>query len=88
MASVSSKSLKRFLVNFQMKKPTIPRAAIPPATERPMIEPVLSELLSLLEPLSAPLEADEEAEALVLVPDIVVVRSTVPPAAFVDVTTL
>jgi hypothetical protein len=40
IASWSSKSLNRFLVNFQMKNAMIPIAATPPATERPIIEPV------------------------------------------------
>lgn len=86
MASLSSKSLKRFLVNFQMRKPTIPKAATPPATERPIIDPVpspLSPLLLLL--LSAPLVADEEGEEVAL--DIVSVTTTVSPPAFTEVTT-
>jgi hypothetical protein len=37
----SSKSEKRFLVNFQIKKAMRPMTATPPATDRPMIEPVL-----------------------------------------------
>jgi len=41
IASLSSKSEKRFLVNFQIKKAMRPMTATPPATERPMIEPVL-----------------------------------------------
>jgi hypothetical protein len=40
IASLSSKSEKRFLVNFQIKKPTMPMSATPPATERPTMEPV------------------------------------------------
>ena len=41
----SSKSEKRFLVNFQIKKAMRPMTATPPATERPMMVPVLKELL-------------------------------------------
>ena len=37
---LSSKSVKRFLVNFHMKKATTPMTATPPATDKPMIEPV------------------------------------------------
>lgn len=37
---MSSKSEKRFLVNFQTKKATTPMRATPPATDRPTIEPV------------------------------------------------
>jgi len=46
MASLSSNSEKRFLVNFQTKKATMPITAIPPATDIPMIEPVLRPELS------------------------------------------
>jgi hypothetical protein len=42
MASWSSKSVKRFRVNFQTKKPTIPKTATPPATDMPTIEPTPS----------------------------------------------
>lgn len=69
-----------------MRKPTIPKAATPPATERPIIDPVpspLSPLLLLL--LSAPLVADEEVEEVVL--DIVSVTTIVSPPAFTEVTT-
>jgi hypothetical protein len=45
MASLSSKSEKRFRVNFHTKKAMMPITATPPATERPMIEPVPKELL-------------------------------------------
>lgn len=38
--ALSSKSAKRFLVNFQTKNETMAITATPPATERPMIEPV------------------------------------------------
>jgi hypothetical protein len=38
--SLSSKSWNRFLVNFHMAKATIPNTATPPATDRPIIEPV------------------------------------------------
>lgn len=38
---LSSKSVKRFLVNFHMKKATTPMTATPPATDKPIIEPVL-----------------------------------------------
>ncbi len=38
----SSKSEKRFLVNFHTMKPMIPKSATPPATDRPMIVPVLT----------------------------------------------
>lgn len=71
-----------------MKKPMIPISATPPATERPIIEPVPSELLLPLELLSAPLVAVEEADELLLVPDTTTVWITVPPAEFVDVTTV
>src|SRR5258707_1354480 len=37
---LSSKSVKRFLVNFHMKKATTPMTATPPATDKPIIEPV------------------------------------------------
>jgi hypothetical protein len=37
----SSKSEKRFLVNFQTKKAMRPMTATPPATDRPIMEPVL-----------------------------------------------
>jgi len=40
IASLSSKSENRFLVNFQTKKATTPMTAMPPATDKPMIEPV------------------------------------------------
>jgi len=51
MASLSSKSAKRFRVNFQTKKRMMPTAAMPPATDSPMMEPVLRPpLLELLEP--------------------------------------
>lgn len=40
IASLSSKSEKRFLVNFQTKNEMMPITATPPATERPMMEPV------------------------------------------------
>jgi hypothetical protein len=40
MASLSSKSVKRFWVNFHTKKPTITRTAIPPATDKPTIGPI------------------------------------------------
>ena len=36
-----SKSEKRFLVNFQIKKAMRPMTATPPATDKPIIEPVL-----------------------------------------------
>lgn len=53
IASLSSKSAKRFLVNFQIKNEMMPMTATPPATERPTMEPVprpleLSELLLLV----------------------------------------
>lgn len=51
----SSKSEKRFLVNFQTKNETIAMTAIPPATERPIIEPVPRLLESL--------EVDDVCEA-------------------------
>lgn len=58
--SLSSKSEKRFLVNFQTKNAIIPINATPPATESPTIEPVPSpELSSLL--FAAALEVDEGA---------------------------
>jgi hypothetical protein len=38
--ALSSKSAKRFLVNFQTKNEMIAMTATPPATDRPMIEPV------------------------------------------------
>ena len=44
--ALSSKSEKRFLVNFQTKKATMPIKATPPATDIPMIEPVLRPELS------------------------------------------
>jgi hypothetical protein len=40
IASLSSKSLNLFRVNFHTKKPTMPRTASPPATDRPIIVPV------------------------------------------------
>jgi len=40
MASLSSKSEKRFLVNFHTKNAMIPITATPPATDIPTIEPV------------------------------------------------
>lgn len=40
IASLSSKSAKRFLVNFQIKNEMMAMTATPPATERPIIEPV------------------------------------------------
>lgn len=51
IASLSSKSAKRFLVNFQIKNEMMPMTATPPATERPTMEPVPRplELLPLVE---------------------------------------
>ena len=45
---LSSKSENRFLVNFQMKNAMTPMTATPPATDIPMIEPVLRPGLPLL----------------------------------------
>lgn len=90
IASVSSKSLNRFLVNFQMKNDIIPRAAIPPATDRPIIDPVLSPLLSslLLLELSAPSveEGEADEDVLLSVPVNVCVIVVAPPGP-VDTTT-
>lgn len=57
----SKSSVNRFLVNFQITNATMPKNAIPPATERPTIVEVLTpfEPLSLL---SAPEPALEEVE--------------------------
>lgn len=48
IASLSSKSAKRFLVNFQIKNEMMPMTATPPATERPIMEPVPRPLEPLL----------------------------------------
>lgn len=48
IASLSSKSVKRFLVNFQIKNEMMPITATPPATERPTMEPVPRPLELLL----------------------------------------
>lgn len=55
---LSSKSLKRFLVNFHTKKPMIPMTAMPPATDMPMMGPIPRPLLSSC--LSPVLVADSE----------------------------
>lgn len=66
MASVSSKSEKRFLVNFQTKNAMMPMTATPPATAKPTMEPVPKPL----DELSAPLVG--AAEVLLLEEDAVV----------------
>jgi hypothetical protein len=43
---LSSKSEKRFRVSFQTRNAMIPMTATPPATERPIIEPVPRAVLS------------------------------------------
>lgn len=48
IASLSSKSAKRFLVNFQIKNEMMAMTATPPATERPIMEPVPRPLELLL----------------------------------------
>lgn len=53
IASLSSKSVKRFLVNFQIKNEMMPITATPPATERPIMDPVPR-------PLELPLLAEED----------------------------
>jgi hypothetical protein len=63
--SLSSKSENRFLVNFQIMKATIPMTAIPPATDIPMIDPVLRLLLLLGGALAG--ELGETAEELEVV---------------------
>lgn len=80
------KSLKRFLVNFQTKKPMIPKSATPPATDIPTIEPVLKPLSSSeslaeeeLAAAAAELVDDEVSEG-------VIVTVTFSPSAFVVVT--
>jgi hypothetical protein len=83
---LSSKSEKRFLVNFQMMKATIPMTAIPPATDIPMIDPV-PRLLLLLLPLLAgggPWDGEDgSAEEL----ELVIVTVTGRPFGFVEVET-
>lgn len=83
MCLLSSKSSeKRFLVNFQMTKAIMPTRAMPPATERPMIVDVPTDLLVLSVFWSAPAEGVVEGEAVndgVIVSRMVVV----PPSASV-----
>lgn len=62
MASLSSNlSENRLRVNFQMTKARIPMSAIPPATDSPMIDPVLRLELS---PELLPVSVEEEVEGL------------------------
>lgn len=84
---LSSKSENRFLVNFQMKNAMTPMTATPPATDIPMIEPVLRPGPPLLGGLAgddaAAGAADGEFE------DSVCVKVSVPtPAVGVEVTVL
>lgn len=59
--SLSSKSANRLRVNFQMKNATMPMTAMPPATARPTIEPVLRPGELSLSAADVP-EAEVEAE--------------------------
>lgn len=63
MASLSSKSLKRFLENFQMKKAMMAITAMPPATDMPMMGPIPILLLVSVcevEGIGVPEEEEEE----------------------------
>jgi hypothetical protein len=71
--------VNRFLVNFHMKNATMPMTATPPATDIPMIEPVLRLellLLELLEGLDA--GAAEATELDDAPPDSICVEVCVP----------
>lgn len=61
MASLSSKSEKRFLVNFHTKNAMMPITATPPATDIPMIEPVLRPEVSSGEAVGVA-DAEEEED--------------------------
>jgi hypothetical protein len=83
---LSSKSENRFLVNFQMKNAITPMTATPPATDIPIIEPVLRlepPLVLLAEDDAAAEAADGEFD------DSVCVKVSVPtPVVGVEVTVL
>jgi hypothetical protein len=70
MASLSSKSANRFLVNFHTKKAMIPITATPPATDIPTMEPVPSPLE--LGELASDVAADELADELDVVVGVIV----------------
>lgn len=79
MNILSSKSLKRFLVNFQITKAITPSTATPPATAIPTIEPVPrpeSSSLSDAEPLDAVDDADADVPVAALVFVTVIVTSS------------
>lgn len=80
---LSSKSLKRFLVNFHTKKAMIAMTATPPATDIPMIGPIPIPLLGALSS-SLLLEVVEGAALLVEDEVVVTVRVTSTPAGLVE----
>jgi hypothetical protein len=74
---LSSKSENLFLVNFQTKKPMMPRTATPAATDIPMMEPVDRPPSPSSDPDWLVVAAAAEAVE-VPVPDWVVVTRTAP----------
>jgi hypothetical protein len=65
--ALSSKSLKRFLENFQMKKAMMAITAMPPATDMPMIGPTPRPLVESVECVAVGAGVVEDASVLVWV---------------------
>jgi len=78
MASLSSNSAKRFLVNFHTRKAMIAMTATPPATEMPIIEPVPRALLPLPPPV--PVGVLDAVALLVVEAEFVMTVMTVTPS--------
>ena len=81
--ALSSKSEKRFLVNFHTKNAIIPITATPPATARPMIEPVPRPELSLSLSLAAVGVPDADVDEVVDAELVTTVVTTVLPLCVV-----